>query len=340
MIRPSNRASIRNISDYSPFGVQLAERTISGDGYRFGFQGQEKDDEVSGEGNSYDFGARMYNSRIGRWLSCDAKAAKQPSQSPYKAFLNNPIVYVDPDGNTEYETVVIYDAKGTLLFKGYKEVSSNLMSGGKTAFNSTFDKSYGYDYRHISVFRMQSDGSIKKMSKKTEILYQNGVKDVETYGFAKEEGDVYNCDIPFLEGNGGTQKDGYTLTSYEGGVSPTKQKSLSAAEEIEIGEFLDVLGALKNGSYGTKELDQLDDLSDMFQKVKEVISNSEKSTVGNRKYDSGADSIVVMEPCTNQQGNPSHIRSTQSKKDALQYNGKVVKGKSGSTPDTMYVEQK
>ncbi|MEY3199065.1 MAG: hypothetical protein RJA13_1023 [Bacteroidota bacterium] len=33
------RASIRNISDYSPFGVQLSERTISGDGYRFGFQG-------------------------------------------------------------------------------------------------------------------------------------------------------------------------------------------------------------------------------------------------------------------------------------------------------------
>jgi RHS repeat-associated protein len=283
MIRPSNRASIRNISDYSPFGVQLSERTISGDGYRFGFNGKENDSEVSGEGNSYDFGARMYNSRIGRWLSCDAKAAKQPSQSPYKAFLNNPIVYVDPDGNTEYETVVIYDAKGTLLFKGYKEVSSNLMSGGKTAFNSTFDKSYGYDYRHISVFRIQSDGSIKKMSKKTEILYQNGVKDVETYGFAKEEGDVYNCDIPFLEGNGGTQKDGYTLTSYEGGVSQTKQKSLSAAEEIEIGEFLDVLGALKNGSLGNKYADMVNDIKGMYEdyeNIKELNEISGSSSDG------------------------------------------------------------
>ncbi|MEY3200138.1 MAG: hypothetical protein RJA13_2096, partial [Bacteroidota bacterium] len=52
MIKPSNRASIRNISDYSPFGVQLAERTIS-DGYRFGFNSMEKDDEIKGTGNSY-----------------------------------------------------------------------------------------------------------------------------------------------------------------------------------------------------------------------------------------------------------------------------------------------
>ena len=56
MIRPSNRASIRNISDYSPFGVQLSERTISSDGYRFGFQGQEGDDEIIGSANSIDFG--------------------------------------------------------------------------------------------------------------------------------------------------------------------------------------------------------------------------------------------------------------------------------------------
>jgi RHS repeat-associated protein len=41
------------------------------DNYTYGFQGQEKDDEVSGEGNSYDFGARFYNSRVGRWLSVD-----------------------------------------------------------------------------------------------------------------------------------------------------------------------------------------------------------------------------------------------------------------------------
>jgi hypothetical protein len=34
--------------------------------YRYGFNGMEKDDEVkNGKGNSYDFGARMYDSRLG-----------------------------------------------------------------------------------------------------------------------------------------------------------------------------------------------------------------------------------------------------------------------------------
>jgi hypothetical protein len=30
-------------------------------GYRYGFNGMEKDDEVNGSGNSYDFGERLYN---------------------------------------------------------------------------------------------------------------------------------------------------------------------------------------------------------------------------------------------------------------------------------------
>ena len=99
MIRPSNRASIRNISDYSPFGVQLAERTISGDGYRYGFNGMEGDDEIKGAGNSYDFGARMLEPRLGRWLSLDAKAKSYPSISPYVFVNNMPIWAIDPDGN-------------------------------------------------------------------------------------------------------------------------------------------------------------------------------------------------------------------------------------------------
>jgi RHS repeat-associated protein len=98
MIRPSNRASIRNISDYSPFGVQLSERTISSDGYRFGFQGQEMDDEIKGEGNSYDFGARMYDSRVGRWLTIDPAYKKYVGLSSYAFTANNPIMYIEIDG--------------------------------------------------------------------------------------------------------------------------------------------------------------------------------------------------------------------------------------------------
>ena len=91
MIRPSNRASIRNISDYSPFGVQLFERTISGDGYRFGFQGQEMDDEIKGEGNSVNYTFRMHDPRIGRFFSIDPLSSEYPWNSTY-AFSENRVL--------------------------------------------------------------------------------------------------------------------------------------------------------------------------------------------------------------------------------------------------------
>ncbi|GAB4380237.1 MAG: hypothetical protein Kow0075_11410 [Salibacteraceae bacterium] len=58
----------------------------------------EKDDEVKGSGNSYDFGARIYDPRLGRWMSLDPHASNYPSLSDYSAFGNSPIIIIDPDG--------------------------------------------------------------------------------------------------------------------------------------------------------------------------------------------------------------------------------------------------
>jgi RHS repeat-associated protein len=105
MIRPSNRASIRNISDYSPFGVQLSERTISGDGYRFGFQGQEGDNEIKGSGNSINYKYRMHDPRIGRFFAVDPLTASYPHNSPYAFSENNVINAVELEG---LEKVYVY----------------------------------------------------------------------------------------------------------------------------------------------------------------------------------------------------------------------------------------
>ncbi len=66
--------------------------------YRYAFNGMEKDDQVKGKGNSYDFGARMLDTRLGRWLTIDPLAMKFPNLSPYNFVLNTPIWAVDPDG--------------------------------------------------------------------------------------------------------------------------------------------------------------------------------------------------------------------------------------------------
>lgn len=61
-------------------------------GYRFGFQGQEKDNEVYGsDGTSYAFKYRMHDPRVGRFWSIDPLAAQYPHNSPY-AFSENRVV--------------------------------------------------------------------------------------------------------------------------------------------------------------------------------------------------------------------------------------------------------
>jgi RHS repeat-associated protein len=92
-------AEVLSYSDYYPFGQLVPTRHSSGD-YRYGFNGMEKDNVLKGgEGNSYDFGARMLDPRIGRWFAPDKMEEKYPSTSPYVAFADNPVFFVDPDGN-------------------------------------------------------------------------------------------------------------------------------------------------------------------------------------------------------------------------------------------------
>jgi len=47
-------------------------------GYRYGFNGMEEDNEIKNiKGSSLDFGARMYDSRLGRWLSLDPSGCEK-----------------------------------------------------------------------------------------------------------------------------------------------------------------------------------------------------------------------------------------------------------------------
>lgn len=67
-------------------------------GYCFGFNGKEKVDEVYGDANAYDYGARFYDPRLGRWLAVDPLYKVYPGISPFAGCNNNPIIFIDPDG--------------------------------------------------------------------------------------------------------------------------------------------------------------------------------------------------------------------------------------------------
>jgi RHS repeat-associated protein len=87
-----------HITNYSPFGVLLQNRNFTSEGYRYGFQRQEKDDEVKGAGNHYGFADYGYAPRLGRRWQVDPKTRKYPDVSPYSFCFNSPIYVIDIDG--------------------------------------------------------------------------------------------------------------------------------------------------------------------------------------------------------------------------------------------------
>ena len=84
--------------DYYPGGMLQPGRSfISSSDYRFGFNGQEKVDEVSGIGNHNTARFWEYDTRLGRRWNLDPKP--QISISDYAVFADNPILFSDPLGD-------------------------------------------------------------------------------------------------------------------------------------------------------------------------------------------------------------------------------------------------
>ena len=80
-------------------------RTLSAEDYRFGFNGKENLNDVKGIGKLQDFGARIYDTRLGRWLTLDGKSSSKQFESNYSFVKNNPIIFLDPDGYSEFYSV-------------------------------------------------------------------------------------------------------------------------------------------------------------------------------------------------------------------------------------------
>jgi RHS repeat-associated protein len=57
--------------DYYPFGMLQVGRSYNAGGYRYKFNGKENNNEVKGEGKQQDYGKRVYDPRLGRFLSVD-----------------------------------------------------------------------------------------------------------------------------------------------------------------------------------------------------------------------------------------------------------------------------
>ena len=139
----------------------------------------EKDDEVKGGGNSYDFGARMYDARVGRWWSVDALASSYPYNSPYIFAGNTPTIFIDEDGN-DFGIKVDFNRNSIIIVSNVYAIKGKCYrQAGKAAniWNKVSVKINGYnvnfDIRTIEVSEVTNEELFIVYGKST-FLKSNG----------------------------------------------------------------------------------------------------------------------------------------------------------------------
>ena len=116
---------LENLTVIYSFGMLQPGRTISTTESPLGFNGQRMDNEVhNSSGTIYDFGARIYDSRLGRFLSRDPKADEFPWMSPYVFAANNPIKNIDVYGAGP-------EPKGFAILVGFPDATAKVNQTNK-----------------------------------------------------------------------------------------------------------------------------------------------------------------------------------------------------------------
>ena len=136
-------------TDYYPFGMLVPNRNYSSPSYRYGFQGQEKDDEIKGNGNSINYKFRMYDPRVGRFLSLDPLAPEYPHNSPFAFSENRVTDGIELEG-AEYlwkDEALVEMRNGNLFLK-------------KENFTGAFNKRFN----HQTIYYTDSQGILNMTS--------------------------------------------------------------------------------------------------------------------------------------------------------------------------------
>lgn len=154
-------------------GRNLPGESCAG-GYRFGFQGQEQDDEVKRAGNSVNYKYRVHDVRLGRFLSVDPLVAEYPWNSPYAFSENRVIDGVELEGAEYVHYYVFLESNWTTVIKKvaveyFRNMPENSLKGEwdgffKSEFYEKYFQSFGPEGRGVkyTYFARGRDGRFVK----------------------------------------------------------------------------------------------------------------------------------------------------------------------------------
>jgi RHS repeat-associated protein len=243
-----------NIPHYPPFGSSLPNRAWNDGnrGYRFGFNGKEKDSETAND--NFDFGARVYDGRLGRWMSLDPLMKKYPQLSSFCFTNNNPLIFADEDGRDLIVTTIIKTQWGT--FTVVQKKDNNQVEWGLREYS---DGTGGSSYR-IAYYNMQQTNVINLVNPgndKTGIIEKG-----EEITF----GDY--IDQEFSKGTQQTQTSGVNFTATENSSPDPGPKPKMPGHMSNIGDLLQALGGM--GFKLPRPGAELSDPSDLFSYLKDL----------------------------------------------------------------------
>ncbi|WEK69559.1 MAG: DUF6443 domain-containing protein [Candidatus Chryseobacterium colombiense] len=181
-------------NNYYPFGLKHNgyNPTIGNLAYQYKYNGKE----LQTDSGMYDYGARFYMPDLGRWGVIDPLAEAYTKLSPYNYTLNNPILFIDPDG-TYVDTSLIYEKNKDGSYKNPNLVKAwNIFATSKAGIN--YLKDFVSAGQKIAGVEYKEGGKFDKAG--IDITFDNG-KSVAKYN-SEHLQDANGITTPRLMNNG------------------------------------------------------------------------------------------------------------------------------------------